>query len=192
MRLKFFSINKANLSDVELLDCYREHRDPTMISLLYERYIHLVYGLCLKHLKSREDAQDAVMGIFEMLIEKLKTQEVTHFKSWLYIVSKNHCLMLLRKAEKAEKMNGSFMESELSLHLIEEADDLDDDLEALQRCIEELKTDQQRCVRLFYLHQKSYQEIAAETTFKLKKVKSYIQNGKRNLKLCLEKQHVKR
>lgn len=177
------------MSDEELLGRYRSSGDTEWLGVLYDRYLHLVYGLCLKYLKSREDGQDAVMNIFEALTEKLLTYEVMHFKSWLYTVAKNHCLMELRK--RKGNVDGFFMENEPALHLNEEEKDMDNDLEALEDCLKGLKEDQQQCVRLFYLQQKSYNEIAQDTSFTVKKVKSYIQNGKRNLKLCLERKNVK-
>lgn len=185
-------VNTEEYSDEELLKRYHETSGPEVIGILYKRYLHLVYGLCLKYLKSREDAQDAVMNIFESLTEKLKHHKVTYFKSWLYMVSKNHCLMELRKSEKIKLINGSYMENEVIMHPTGEKDSIDSDLEALERCLQELRTDQQQCVRLFYLEKKSYQEIVDLQSIKLTKVKSYIQNGKRNLKICLEKHHVKR
>lgn len=194
--LKIFSENRDEPDDEELLDQYRKFPASQVIAVLYKRYMHLVYGLCLKYLKSREDAQDAVMNIFETITEKLKTHKVEYFKSWLYMVAKNHCLMELRKRDGTERINGRFMENELVVHpMVEdtrEVIDIDDDLNALERCIEELRPDQQLCVKLFYLQQKSYREIVEKTAFKLTKVKSYIQNGKRNLKICLEKNHVTR
>lgn len=190
--MKIFRKNIEERTDQELLEHYQKSSDSGVLGELFNRYMHLVYGVCLKYLKSREDAQDAVMGIFEQLPLKIVNQEITHFKSWLYIVSKNHCLMELRRSKKMEVLNGSFMENDLIMHPNEEEQPLEADLIALERCIEELRDDQQRCVRLFFLEQKSYKEIVDQSSIKLSKVKSYIQNGKRNLKICLEKHHVKR
>ena len=153
--------------------------------------MHLVYGLCLKYLKNRELAQDAVMAIYENISEKLMTSEVEHFKSWLYMVCKNHCLMQLRK-KNPEVNSEVFMESAIDIHLNDEKEDLENDLIALEACIEELKAEQQRCVKLFFLEKNSYQQVNEKTGLEMKKVKSHIQNGKRNLKMCLEKKNVNR
>lgn len=189
-------MKKANLhidlSDEDLLLRYQSTHEGQWMGALYHRYLHLVYGLCLKYLKSRDDAQDAVMNIYESITEKLKRHEVQHFKSWLYMVAKNHCLMQLRRQKPQENVNGAFMENEPVLHPIMEEDYLDKNLAALEECMQLLREDQQVCVRLFYLEQKSYEEVSQQTTFALKKVKSYIQNGKRNLKICLEQKHVSR
>lgn len=190
--MKIVKTDTDTRTDEVLLEQYRRDHTPEILGILFNRYLHLVYGLCLKYLKDREDAQDAVMSIFETLTEKLKTQEIQYFKSWLYVVSKNHCLMQLRKAGGNEKINGVFMETQADVHLITEEDQLNDDLGALEECINELKSAQQKCVRSFYLEEKSYLDIARETAYKLSRVKSYIQNGKRNLKICLEKKNVKR
>ncbi len=178
-------------SDQELLKAYMQSNDIEFLGALYHRYMHLVYGLCYKFLKSREESQDAVMAIFEQIAEKLKQQEVTYFKSWLYIVSKNHCLMSLRKQSNNKEFNGQIMESDTFVHQNEESE-IDHDLEALQDCLKTLKGRQHECVSLFYLKQKSYEEITIDTSFSLNEVKSHIQNGKRNLKICLESKHVKR
>lgn len=158
--------------------------------MLYDRYLHMVYGLCLKYLKDRDASKDAAMDLYEVLVKKLTTQDVTHFKGWLYMVAKNHCLMILRKAGPEIKNGEIFMESAENLHPVEEPS-MEHDLTALEDCISSLKDEQQRCVRAFYLQQKSYQEIATAHTLELMKVKSHIQNGKRNLKICLESKHVR-
>ncbi len=153
--------------------------------------MHLVYGLCLKYLKNREESQDAVMAIYEHISQKLLNTDVQHFKSWLYMVSKNHCLMELRK-KNPEAHADVFMESNEVMHLNDDKEALEKDLEALEACIEELKLEQKKCVKLFFLEKKSYQEVNEKTGIDLKKVKSHIQNGKRNLKLCLENKNVER
>ena len=150
--------------------------------------MHLVYGLCLKYLKDKEESQDAVMQVFEKLIESVKKHEIQNFKSWLYVLAKNHCLMAIR-SRKSKSQSVEFepdiMESNLILHHEDESE-LEDDLQKLENCIEKLQNEQKQCVELFYLQKKPYLHIAEKTGFDLKKVKSYIQNGKRNLKICME------
>ena len=178
--------NTDTTNDQELLKQYRETTDTAFLGELYDRYLHLVYGLCLKYLKSREDAEDAVMGIFEQISSSLLSQSVDHFKSWLYIVSKNHCLAVINKKKtESEKTVSLFMDFEDSSSL-NDSEALEDDLSALNHCLEKLKAEQKACVSLFYLQKKSYQQVATSTGFELKTVKSAIQNGKRNLKLCIE------
>ncbi|MEQ9230688.1 MAG: sigma-70 family RNA polymerase sigma factor [Cyclobacteriaceae bacterium] len=176
-------------TDDHLLENYRKGQNSEDFSVVFSRYQHLVYGTCLKYLKNRDEAQDALMSIFEKLFEKLKTEEVTYFKSWLYMVTKNHCLMQLRKSNL--EIPSDLMEITLPVHPIDEPDDLEQNLTALEECLETLKKDQEECVRLFYLEKKSYQEVSETTSFELKAVKSFIQNGKRNLKICLEGKNVK-
>ncbi len=178
-------------TDEEIISKYRETGDQSLMGNLFNSYMHLVYGLCLKYLKNRDDSQDAAMAIYEQISKKLLTTEVQHFKSWLYMVSKNHCLMELRK--KNHEVHGEiFMESTEAVHLNNEKVELEKDIEALEACIEELKVDQKECVKLFFLEKKSYQQVNEETGIDLKKVKSHIQNGKRNLKMCLESKNVSR
>jgi RNA polymerase sigma-70 factor (ECF subfamily) len=148
----------------------------------------------MKYLKNREDSQDAVMQIFETLVQDVPRFDIRYFKGWLYGVSRNHCLMKLRK-DKAEKnkheriSSEMFMESTATLHPIEESHE-EKKQEQLKACLEQLKEEQRRCVELFYFHQHCYKEIADKLSFDENKVKSFIQNGKRNLKICLESKPV--
>ena len=152
--------------------------------------MYLIYGVCMKYFKNREDSQDAVMQIFEVLVKDIPRFEIQNFKGWLYTVSRNHCLMQLRKASKEnnrlpEISAAVFMESTSVMHPIEEEPN-EDLQERLKLCLEQLKEDQRRCVEMFYYQQQCYKEIATGLNIGEEKVKSYIQNGKRNLKICLE------
>ncbi len=186
-----------DLSDAELVEKFRASGDLEELGTLYERYMHLVYGVCLKYFKEREGAQDGITAIFEKLITELPRHEIDNFKSWLYVLTKNYCLMQIRAAKSETKRLHNyqvdekiFVESEQEMHPIdEEEQELN---KALQMCIEKLKGEQQQCIRLFYFDNKSYREISDTLNLDEKKVKSFIQNGKRNLKICLEKTDVKK
>ena len=181
-------------SDEELLKKYLSSGELDILGELYNRYMHLVYGVCLKYLSNRDDAQDEVMQIFERLITELPNHAVRNFKSWLYVLTKNHCLMVLRARQSKEKrllsykIEQEFMESEDEMHPIDKTPASPE--KALKDCIEQLKQEQKECIELFYFQKLCYQEIASKLGLDEKKVKSYLQNGKRNLKICLEKTHV--
>jgi RNA polymerase sigma factor (sigma-70 family) len=177
----------SNYSDLELVAQYKESGDLLLIGTLYNRYMPLVYGVCLKYMKDREESRDVVMQIFERLMVSLKEHEITHFKSWLYVTSRNHCLMAIRarKGKNFERISSDFMENEMLLHRSEEPE-METNLSKLEKCIEHLTVEQKDCVKLFYMQQKCYKEIIQITGFNDNQVKSYIQNGKRNLKLCME------
>lgn len=181
------------LGDEELLKLYRSNADPEIIGLLYTRYTHLVFGNCFRYLENEEMARDAVMEIFERLFETLKTDEIRHFSSWLFQVSRNHCLMQIRqdgtkqkhlKVIRAEKEE-EFMESGFFLHLKDEEDE--EKKKRINFALEKLNDEQRQCIKLMYLEGLSYKEIADLTGFELKAVKSHIQNGKRNLRVILDK-----
>jgi RNA polymerase sigma factor (sigma-70 family) len=174
-------------TDLELIRLYKESGDLAHLGSLYSRYASLVYGVCLKYLKDRDDAKDAVMQLFEKLVQALLSHDVDNFKSWLYVTARNHCLMHLRaqKGKRTEELSPLLMENDFLLHL-EEEPEMEQNLSKLEKCIGQLDNDQQQCVRLFYLQEKCYKEITGLTGFDLNKVKSYIQNGKRNLKICME------
>ena len=180
--------NHKTLDDLELIRLYKESGGLDVLGELYNRYMSLVYGVCLKYLKDRDESRDAVMQIFEKLIQTLKNHEVEHFKSWLYVTARNYCLMQLRasKGKIFEEISPSIMESDSLLHL-EDEPAKEANLSKLEKCMEELGDEQKQCVKLFYLQEKCYKDITESTGFDLGKVKSYIQNGKRNLKLCMER-----
>ena len=177
-------------TDEELLQLFKRNGSLDTLGELYSRYMHLVYGVSLKYLESRDEAKDAVMQIFEKLVAELPGQEVRNFKSWLYVLTKNHCLMQIRAQKSAAgkldgyKIEQEFMESEQELHPIDKEEHSMED--ALKKCIEQLKNEQKQCIQLFYYEKRCYQEIAEKLLIDEKKVKSYLQNGKRNLKICLE------
>jgi RNA polymerase sigma factor (sigma-70 family) len=175
-------------NDQELLLRYKKDGDLKVLGAVFSPYTSLMYGVCIKYLKDREDAKDAVMQIFEKLVTTLREHDVSNFKSWLYVTTRNHCLMQLRarKGKFKEEIGASLMENALILHQDEEPE-LEENLGKLERCIEALGDAQRDCVRFFFLQEKCYKEIGALTGFDLNSVKSYIQNGKRNLKLCMEK-----
>lgn len=175
-----------------LLNEYRRTGDLKILGRLYEGYMPLVFGLCMKYLKDEEKSKDAVMQIFEDLIKKLRVHEVSNFKSWLYTLSRNYCLMQIRSATKQEyvSLDENVMESDAFVHLDLE-DTRENRLQVMEACIQNLPEEQKSTISLFYLEQKCYKDIAEITGFDLNKVKSYIQNGKRNLKICIEKNSEK-
>ncbi len=191
------SKNKAELDDKDLLLQYKKKNDPEILGQLYSRYVALVYGLCLKYLEDRECSKDAAMQIFELLATELLRHDIGNFKSWLYVTSKNFCLMELRKQRSLRKKEeiwllnqDEFMENPQELHLIDSIENPGTN-DLLNDCIEKLKKEQNQCVRLFYFGNKSYRQITNETGLDEKKVKSLLQNGKRNLKICLESKNVR-
>lgn len=180
--------NYKQLADIELINQYKESEELAILGELFNRYMKLVYGVCMKYLKNREESRDAVMQIFEKLVTSLREHEIVHFKSWLYITSRNHCLMHLRsaKGKHFEEISPQVMESDVFMHP-EEEPEMESNLSKLEQCIEQLASEQKHCVSLFYIQQKCYKEIVLLTGFDDNQVKSYIQNGKRNLKICMER-----
>lgn len=162
------------------------------ISTLYQRYMELVYGVCLKYFKDTEQCKDAVMDIFEELTVKLKVHEVENFKGWISVVTRNYCLMKLRnpKTIKTTAFNADFMQSAEITHLNSDILEKEENFNNLEQCLETLPADQKKCVQLFYLEQKCYKDIAEITGLDWNKVRSFIQNGKRNLKICMEQKNT--
>jgi RNA polymerase sigma factor (sigma-70 family) len=175
-------------TDELLLKRFRNSGDQQVLASLYLRYTTLVYGTALKYLKEAEAAKDAVMDVYQELLVKLPQHEVANFKSWLYVVVKNHCLMLLRKSKKAitVEFQPNFMQSEDFSHL-DDILDKEQQLQKLEKCIGALQEEQQNTIRLFYLEGKCYNEIMGTTGFDWNKVRSLVQNGRRNLKNCMDK-----
>ena len=182
---------QENITDEELLKRYCESGDLAYFVEAYKRYMPLVYGVALKYLKRPEDAQDAVMQLFEELIVKVKETEIQSFKAWLYTCIRNNCLMEIRKRSKnlSVSLDDSFMEfcDDFHLTVVSESENRE---ESLRECVESLPEKQRISVKYFFFDELSYKEVEERTGFSLKMVKSFIQNGKRNLKLCLERKGV--
>ncbi len=160
----------------------------TVLGELYQRYMELVYGVCLKYFKEPERAKDSVMLIFEELVSKLKKHEVENFRAWLHQLAKNHCLMQLRtpKNMKTVEFNPDFVQSEENPHL-NAVLEKEENFRKLEDCLGTLSGEQQASIRLFYLEGKSYNEIVDQTGMEWNQVRSLIQNGRRNLKNCMDK-----
>ena len=190
--MKLLKNNLELKTDIELVVSYKETFDTEIIGELYKRYHHIVFGVALKYLKDTENAQDALLDVFNNLFEHLIKYKIDDFKHWLLTVTRNHCLRLLKENARLspiEYAHTSFLsvdfmenEHEIDLHISKEKQ-----IEKLGHALTLLKPEQRQCVSLFYLEDKSYQEIADATRFSIKKVKSYIQNGKRNLQILMEK-----
>ena len=178
-------------TDEELLRKYCMSGELVYLVEVYKRYMSLVYGVALKYLKRPEDAQDTVMQIFEELARKVKETKVESFKAWLYTCVRNYCLMEIRKRSRnlSVSLDDSFMEFCDDFHLTIAGEDKERE-KALQECIEALPEKQRISVNHFFLDELSYKEVEEQTGFSQKMVKSFIQNGKRNLKLCLERKGI--
>lgn len=179
------------MTDIELVSLYKKTNDLKVLGQLYQRYMDLVYGVCLKYLKESERARDAVMHVFEELISKLKKHEVENFKSWLYQVAKNHCLMQLRTPRnlKTIELPESLMQSEENVHL-DGVMEKEENFQRLEYCLATLSEDQRQAIQLFYIEGKCYNEIVELMGLEWRQVRSFIQNGRRNLKICMEKKEV--
>ena len=197
MRFRISGTGNRNKTDEELLLDYRSGRDLEVLGELYSRYIHLVYGVCLKYLREREESKDAVMQIFEKLISDIPVHDISNFRSWLYVVTKNFCLMQIRSQKSRfekhlewEKEEYLIMENDYILHPIDDGEK-DMDIE-LEDCIGRLKDEQRECIRQFYFDNRCYNDIASNMNIDEKKVKSHLQNAKRNIKICLEEKNVRK
>ena len=170
------------LSDEEVIHRYVHRNEHSAFNCLYERYAHLVLGICFKYLSSADEAKDATQQIFIKLLEDLKRFKIENFKPWILQVSRNHCLMILRKSIPITNNTielGEDMEFEDDTHPVAEQEQL---IRILETALTELNEEQRICVELFYLQKKNYAAIALQTGYTMMQVKSHIQNGKRNLK----------
>lgn len=185
------NITSSLLPDKDLVLLYKQTNDLNVLGDLYQRYMDLLYGVCLKYFKDTEIAKDAVLSIFEELITKLQKHEVENFKNWVYQVAKNHCLMQLRKDKKFSKaqIDPDIMQNEEIVHLNGELEK-EENLKQLDYCLGQLNKEQREVLELFYLQQKCYKEIVHQTGIEWNTVRSFIQNGKRNLKICMDKQKL--
>lgn len=176
------------LSDEDLLKSYQLQQEQQVLANLFLRYSSLAYGVCIKYLKDQEAARDAVMNIYEELVEKLKHHKIESFKNWLYVYCRNHCLMQLRKQKKMPiaDLSNDVMQFNDFDHL-DEILGKEKKLTSMENCIEQLIQNQKTMIQLFYLENKSYKEISQDKGLEWNTVRSLIQNGRRNLKICMEK-----
>ena len=171
---------------------FKETNDLSVLSNLYQRYMDLVYGVCLKYYKDAEQSKDAVMEIFEELCKKLPQHDIDNFRGWLHVLTRNHCLMQLRSSKniKITEFDATFMQNEEKVHLDNEYLQKEQQFKLLENCLQTLPDEQKQSVALFYLKNKCYNEIAEITGYDWNKVRSYIQNGRRNLKLCMDENDI--
>lgn len=182
---------KEYSSDEELLKHYKQSGNKELFADLFKKHVSVVYGTCLFYLQDKAEAQDATMQLFERLMLDINNREIDNFKGWLSFVVRNHCISLIRKNksyQKNMKSYGDFEYEDTTYETEEKIQAVSDDvmLEQMKLSLPKLKEGQRVCLELFYLQNKSYQDIANETKYTLNEIKSYIQNGKRNLKLLLE------
>jgi RNA polymerase sigma-70 factor (ECF subfamily) len=180
-------------SDATLLDLYKKDKDTKWIGYLFERYTLLVFGVCMKYLKQVNDAKDATQQVFEKAFVEINKYEVTYFKSWMYSIARNHCLMQLRgkglQTVFMETLPEELGENFNTQELLDAKENLhEQQIENLGDAIAHLNQEQQLCIDLFYLQKLSYKEIEEKTGYSFQQVKSHIQNGKRNLRIYLEQQ----
>lgn len=177
-------VNAPQQSDEELYGSFLKTRDREILGTLFRKYMSLVFGVSMKYLREKHAAQDATMEVFERLLGYQPKSEIKNFRAYLYVMSKNYCLMKQR-GDKVFTMEISDSDMELAteMHPIDESNGRE---ALLERCMKDLKDMQLQCVSLFYMKRKSYMEISNELKMTLNAVKSHIQNGKRNLKLCIE------
>ena len=181
----------VNLSDELLVSQYLETGNKELVAELFERYTHLVYGICLNYLQDHDQCKDAVMEVFESLFHKLAVHQVSNFRNWLYSVARNYCLMTIRRSGTVNRVKDRFREEvmEADPDNISEEEELLLNKGLLVSAVEKLNYEQGTCIRLMYIDDKSYRDISAITGFSMNEVKSHIQNGKRNLKIYLSNYH---
>lgn len=201
MFLKLFRKARPTPSRSDAADyvaAYRATGDLAILGELYEQHMELIYAVCYNYLRDEEEAKDAVMNLFEQLITDLRKHDVQQFSPWLHSVARNYCLMQLRKnqthlkSDLVTNASGELVDSSFASLLPDEIDPMDQeaDLTLMETCLKTLLAEQQTCLRLFYLERKTYTEVAELSGFTLKQVKSYLQNGRRNLKICMRKESL--
>ena len=182
---------KVNKTDEDLLAAYKESGDKNVFADLFKNHVNTIYGTCLFYLQDKDEAKDEVMNVFEKLLLDLKQNDIKNFKAWLSFVVRNHCISVIRKKNTAFKNVKSYYdyehkettyETELKIETVSD----DKLMERMQECLSQLKETQRKCIELFYLKDLSYQQISELTGYEINEVKSYIQNGKRKLKLMIE------
>ncbi|THH39802.1 RNA polymerase sigma factor [Neolewinella litorea] len=179
----------SEVTDLDLLRAFRRQPDATRLLPLYERYAELIYAWCLRYLGTPQRAEDAGAEVFTVLLEQLPRHEVTNFRSWLQTVVRNHCLMQLRREKRDPVRQGEdpLVHFGAWPHQAEETAETPPDTRPLHHCLKQLNEAQRQCIRLFYLTPgESYASVGERLNLSVGQVRSHLQNGRRNLKICLE------
>lgn len=180
---------KVNKTDEELVAAYKESGNKNVFADLFKNHVNTIYGTCLFYLQDKDEAKDEVMNIFEKLLLDLKQNDIKNFKAWLGFVVRNHCISVIRKRNTAMKnVKGYYEYKETTYETELKIENVSEEklIEHLKECLPKLKETQHKCIELFYLKNLSYQQISELTGYEINEVKSYIQNGKRKLKLLIE------
>lgn len=177
------------MTDQELLARFYADRNNEWLGLLLQRYTLLLLGVCMKYLKNEDDAKDSVQQVFLKVIQELQKYKVEYFRSWIYMIAKNHCLMKLRDSQGKipKEINEQVLAAPDEVSDRQELAENETTMDVMEEALTQLNPEQRQCVTLFYLEKKSYQEISEITDYSMLQVKSYIQNGKRNLRILIER-----
>jgi len=183
--------NYQSLDDKELIVIYRKRGDNSAMGALFERYSHLVFGVCMKYFKDEDTSKDATLQVFEKTMQDLKRFEIEKFSAWIHKVARNYCLMQLRSkkimipVDDEEGISTDRMMGQGFSTNPEQQDNKEAQLSLLEEGISKLNEEQKICIELFYLKRYSYQDVSEISGMSLNEVKSHIQNGKRNLKIYM-------
>lgn len=181
-----------DLTDEEMILLFQSKEDMEILGSLYNRYLAMMMGLCLKYLNRQDAAEDAVMEIFEILHRRLPNHQVENFSAWLYRLASNHCLDILRKQQRTLAQNVQIMQSVKDERhnddwLVDEVKEKEAVLTKMEKCLEQLNDNQKMSIQLFYLKKQSYEDVSKKLGATWAQTRSYIQNGRRNMKKCMEK-----
>jgi RNA polymerase sigma-70 factor (ECF subfamily) len=186
------SLGLGTVPDAELLERYKRTKDQKWLSQLFGRYVHLIYGVCLRYSPDVREAEDMTMEIYQKIVSKTLNHQIKHFKSWIYVVAKNHCLEKIRKmtGRRTESFDPNFMQLASEIHPVDEkssSDAVETKFKLLEECLKKLNEQQRVSIDLFYYQNKTYVEIAAIIEDEVSQIRSYLQNGRRNVKKCVER-----
>jgi len=177
----------SQFTDEEMLANYRLHRENQWLGALLQRYTMLLLGVGLKYLKEKTLAEDAVQQVFLKTITHLPAGPIANFKGWLYVLMRNHCLQQIRDNNIHFADSSLLPEIEAEQAPLGGLPELEHTLEEMHEAVAQLNEDQRVTITLFYLERMSYEQIITQTGYTFMQVKSFIQNGKRNLKTILLK-----
>lgn len=97
--------------DIELIHGYLRTKDSKFFSVLYQRYAGKVYAKCISLLKEEHLAKDAMQDIFMKIFLKLdQFGEKSKFSTWVYSITYNYCIDLIRKNKKVGSIFSDEME----------------------------------------------------------------------------------
>lgn len=176
------------ISDEEIVRTYLSTQRSHYFDTLYKRYSKKIYGKCISLLKDEEMAQDAMQDIFmKILLNLSKFSEKSRFSTWVYSITYNYCIDLLRRKKKQKTViieDGNAIED-----VVEDVNDsflLETKVNRLKVVLEKIPQGDKMILLMKYQDSMSIKEIGSMLDKSESAIKMKIKRAKHKFKLQYE------